>query len=282
MDETPHTFWTRPHEGDPTRPGPASTPLGRGLRGALAALTSFNNLLLPPLATLMVIEHLFPPEAAARAHGERFVLWFCAFFAGEWLLGFLLARSKRAYLWNFWLLADLFSSIPFNWLFQAGRFVRFARLTRFLRLGRLRHLRRMARIARLSRMKLDVGRALRAIGLVSTLSLSGAMALRVAEPQLVTGLFDALWWALVTITAVGYGDIAPTSVPGRLVGMTLILMSLGVFGYAAALASSALDHGDRISKQAEIIAAIEASEARTAERIATLEAKVRALGGEPD
>lgn len=252
------------------------------MRTAQRMLSSANNLLLPPLATLMVIEVLVSAERAEQVHAEWFMLRFCFLFGAEWLLGFLLAQNRRAYFLNFWLLADLLSSIPFNWLFQAGRFVRFARLGRILRLGRVRNLSRLARIARMARLRLDTGRALRAMGLVSTLALSGAMALRVAEPTLVSSLFDALWWALVTITAVGYGDIAPTSVAGRLVGMVLIAASLGVFGYAAALASSALDHGDRTGKQNEVLTAITASEERMAKRMEALEAALLRLGVEPD
>lgn len=271
------SFWARPLQGGPEAPPPAETRVARWLLMTLRLLGSFNNLLLPPLATLMVIEAVASPEAGARVSSDQFMLWFCLFFGGEWLLGCALARSKRAYLWNFWLLADLLSSVPFNWLFQTGRLVRFARVSRVLRLGRYRKLSRMARLARFTRLRLDLSRAAKAIGMVLTLALSGALALRVAEPQVVDSLLDAVWWAVVTITAVGYGDIVPATPVGRLVGMGLILASLAVFGYAAALASSSLDQEDKLGKQQEVLAAIEASEQRTAERLRDLEATLARL-----
>jgi voltage-gated potassium channel len=40
---------------------------------------------------------------------------------------------------------------------------------------------------------------------------------------------DGLWWALATISTVGYGDIVPTSLAGRIVGGVLVAVGLGVF-----------------------------------------------------
>jgi voltage-gated potassium channel len=40
---------------------------------------------------------------------------------------------------------------------------------------------------------------------------------------------DGLWWALATISTVGYGDVVPHSMPGRLVGALLVIVGLGVF-----------------------------------------------------
>ena len=41
---------------------------------------------------------------------------------------------------------------------------------------------------------------------------------------------DALWWAIVTLTTVGYGDISPTSPGGRLIGVVLMFFGIGVLG----------------------------------------------------
>ncbi len=268
-------FWVRPIPGDPTTPPPTDSRLGMGLRRFLSLLATFNNLLLAPMFTLMVIELINETSARDLAHSDWFMLRFCGLFFAEWLLGLALARSKTAYLANFWLLADLFSSVPFSWIFQTGRVMRFVRLTRLLRLGRYRKFSRLVRLARISRMKMDVGRIIRAVGVVLSLALSGALALRVAEPETVTGTLEAMYWAIVTITAVGYGDITPVSPAGRLVGMALILASLGVFGYAAALASSAMEAPERLDRQDRVLTAIQETEARLNARLDRLEAAAR-------
>jgi voltage-gated potassium channel len=42
---------------------------------------------------------------------------------------------------------------------------------------------------------------------------------------------DALWWSVVTITTVGYGDITPVTPEGRIVGGALAVVGLGLIGY---------------------------------------------------
>lgn len=57
------------------------------------------------------------------------------------------------------------------------------------------------------------------------------------------GIFSGFWWAMVTMTTVGYGDVAPRTVPGRLVGMVWMLAALMVVSFFTASITSALTVG---------------------------------------
>ncbi len=52
--------------------------------------------------------------------------------------------------------------------------------------------------------------------------------------------WEGLWWAWVTVTTVGYGDVVPTSAAGRIIGGLLILMGVGIFSMLTASFSAFL------------------------------------------
>jgi voltage-gated potassium channel len=155
-----------------------------------------------------------------------------AVFAIEYALAFAMAESRRRYLATGWL-SLLVVVVSFPLLPALFAVVRLARLMRLLRLVRL-----AAFGARLvPALKSTLGRR----GLVYVLALfvllivmAGAI-MSMVEPQTVKGnLWDGMWSAIVTATTVGYGDIAPTSPPGRLVAVALMLFGIGLTATLAA------------------------------------------------
>lgn len=53
-------------------------------------------------------------------------------------------------------------------------------------------------------------------------------------------LLDALWWALATVTTVGYGDVSPMTPAGKIVGMVLMVLGTTLFGSFTALFAAVL------------------------------------------
>ncbi|MEO9326073.1 potassium channel family protein [Nocardioides sp. C4-1] len=76
-----------------------------------------------------------------------------------------------------------------------------------------------------------VGAAVVAVGL-------GALAVLDAEQDrpdaLITSFGDALWWAAVTVTTVGYGDLYPVTTTGRVVAVVLMAVGIAVVGSVTA------------------------------------------------
>jgi voltage-gated potassium channel len=90
--------------------------------------------------------------------------------------------------------------------------------------------------------------------------------------------FDSIglgvWWAVVTVTTVGYGDVVPTTTGGRIVAALLMLVGIGFLStLTATIASSFVAHDAgveedaRADEHAEVMAALQ----RIEERLAALE-----------
>ena len=62
---------------------------------------------------------------------------------------------------------------------------------------------------------------------------------RSADANIVTG-GDALWWAVVTITTVGYGDQYPVTLLGRMTGVAVMFAGVGIIGALASILASIL------------------------------------------
>ena len=82
---------------------------------------------------------------------------------------------------------------------------------------------------------------IRAVRMVAFVALSLAVIAAIVEWAVDPGIGsfrDSLWWAIVTVTTVGYGDVVPTSTAGRLVGALLMLAGVSAIPIATSLVVS--------------------------------------------
>ncbi len=93
--------------------------------------------------------------------------------------------------------------------------------------------------------------------------------MRIVDPDDFPTLGLALWWAVTTVTTVGYGDVVPTDPAGRFVGAGLM-----VFGYASLSLLTGVIASLLVSRRA---AALEAAEEQALEKIDRRLAEVERL-----
>ena len=74
-------------------------------------------------------------------------------------------------------------------------------------------------------------------------------------------LWDGIWWAVVTVTTVGYGDIYPKTVQGRLIGMVLMFVGIGFLSLLTAAVASRFVKQERGEEHGEVMEALQRLEA---------------------
>jgi voltage-gated potassium channel len=151
----------------------------------------------------------------------------CAVFFVDFLHCLLTAKSKSGYLKSGgWF--DFISSIPLYDFFQAGRLARIVRIIRILRAYRSMKrvlaltLRNRANTAAQSAIFLGIGVLI--FGSVTILHVEDTASSNIKTAE------DALWWCCTTITTVGYGDKYPVTSEGRIVGVIVMIVGVGMFG----------------------------------------------------
>ena len=162
-------------------------------------------------------------------------------FLGEWVLNLARAKERGRYLRHRWW--ELLACIPIS--SDLARALRGVRLLRIVRLVRLLRVARLAvRVEMLIRESKSffIDSSLIYISTTSgVIVFSSALAFHYFEMnvnQNVHGFFDSFWWAMSTVTTVGYGDIYPVTTEGRIVAIFLMLTGIGTLGvYTAAIAN---------------------------------------------
>ena len=187
------------------------------------------------LAVAMVPLLLVPWLFDLSADVERTILaidWFIwAAFVFELATKTYLAPARGRFLAHHWY-DVLLVVLPFLRPLRVARSARAMRLLRITRL--LTFATRLGKTARvvLTRHRLDYALATAMIAV-----LAAATAVYYSEREVDGSINDfgtALWWAIVTVTTVGYGDYSPSSPIGRGVAVALMLLGIGLFGIISA------------------------------------------------
>lgn len=107
----------------------------------------------------------------------------------------------------------------------------------------------------------------RAMRLVATVALTLAVIAAILELLVdsgINGFSNALWWAIVTVTTVGYGDVVPETNIGRIIAGVLMLVGVGAIPITTSLVVSvfitriqARERANDAVKQAELVARLE-------------------------
>ena len=138
---------------------------------------------------------------------------------------------------------ELIAIIPFDSLFRAARIVRIFRIIRLIGIG--------------SRYTKPMYTLLRTNGLDKVLMVAAILLFLIpipvvlVEPSIHT-FTDALWWAIVTTTTVGYGDISPETPIGRVLAIILMLVGIGIIGTFTSAITSFFNNSTKENKHSKI------------------------------
>ncbi|QHI39282.1 Cyclic nucleotide-gated potassium channel [Kordia antarctica] len=165
-------------------------------------------------------------------------------FTIEYFARIYITKNKLKYIFSFYGIIDLLAILPFLFAKQfdlrAIRALRIFRIISALRISKYNNaIRRFAIALRIIRPELTLFFIL--TGIFIFLSAAGIYYFEnEAQPEQFASIFHSLWWAIITLTTVGYGDIYPITLGGRVFTFVMLLIGLGIITIPTGLIASAL------------------------------------------
>ena len=153
-------------------------------------------------------------------------------------------KARIKYIFSFMALIDLLAILPFYLPFIITIDLRVLRALRIFRLFRIlkfnRYTKAMKNVFKV--LKLKSVELISSVFIVIVLMLiSSALMYSIegpAQPEAFENAFSGLWWAIATFTTVGYGDIYPITVAGKILGGVVSLLGIGLVAVPTGIISS--------------------------------------------
>lgn len=170
-------------------------------------------------------------------------------FTAEYLLRLYVADSKRQFARSFYGIVDLVAILPFYLglvITGFGVDFRSIRVLRLLRLFAVLKFVRYSKAIRIFGRAFLIAKEELILFFVAMLMLLYLAAVGIwyfeneVQPEAFGSVFRSLWWAIVTLTTVGYGDVYPLTVGGRVFTFFLLMIGLGTIAIPSGIVASAL------------------------------------------
>ena len=164
------------------------------------------------------------------------------------------AKARLRYIFSFMALMDLLAILPFYvpYIIPVDlRVLRTLRVTRLLRLFKVnRYTSALATIGKVFKKKAP--QLVASMFVVGLLMLIAAVLMynieNAAQPNVFHNAFDALWWAIATLTTVGYGDIYPITAGGKILSSVIAILGIGLIAVPTGIISAGfmetIDHSE--------------------------------------
>jgi voltage-gated potassium channel len=219
----------------------SDTPLAKG----------FDVVLLWTIAGSVLVVMLESVESIQQQHAALlYVLeWgFTLLFTLEYVLRLWVVRSKRRYVFSFFGIVDLLSIIPtYLEIFLTGSghliIIRILRLLRMFRVLKMAHHLGEANLLinalQASRSKVAVF----IFSLLAIVSIEGTLMYLLESGQESSGFSSipqSIYWGIVTVTTVGYGDIAPVTVAGKMLASIMMLTGFAIIAVPTGIVTAEL------------------------------------------
>lgn len=213
------------------------------------ASRAFDLVLLVLILLSVIVVILDSVQEIHTVYGE-FLYWlewvFTILFSVEYLLRIWLSNNKKGYIFGFYGLVDLLAILPtyLSLILVQSQYLTVIRALRFLRILRILKIGAYMQEAALLKGALKASRVKIQIFLGSVLTIvlvMGSIMYIVEGPESgFTSIPRSMYWAIVTLTTVGYGDIAPASDFGQFLASIIMLLGYAIIAIPTGIVTSEL------------------------------------------
>lgn len=173
-------------------------------------------------------------------------------FSFEYITRIFVAKNPIKYIFSFYGIIDLLSILPFY--LPTSLDLRAIRVFRIFRIFRALKIIRYNKALHRFHLAAQIVKEELVLFIIATLILIYLSATGIyffeyeAQPDIFQSIFHSLWWAIVTLTTVGYGDVYPITIGGRIFTFFVLIIGVGIVTVPAGLVATALSKAREIEK----------------------------------